>query len=604
VVQRAVATGRAAANRDLMRPALLALAALTLGACSSGGSDDPPPPQGAVVTVSGVVNYEFPPPNTAPSICDGLDFNAVQTRPIRRATVQLLQSPGDAVLGSRVSSETGAYSFTVATQTDVKLRVRAELKQGGAQSWDVEVRDNTLHTNGQPVLNQRALYVMDGNVFNTGGVDMSRNLTAITGWGGSSYTGVRAAAPFAILDTIYSAMKFVADHDPSASFPPLDVYWSVNNNSSNGSGDFVTDINNGDIGSSFFVSGFDPALGGSVTALFLLGLDGDDTEEFDDHVIAHEWGHYFEDSFSRSDSIGGAHGSNDRLDARVAFGEGWATALSGITLNDPNYCDTLWFQSNLRGFQIDIENWNTINGSGQQTAGWYNEFSVMKLIYDLWDISNDGADTNSLGFAPIYDVMTGPQTTTPAFTSLFTFASALKNQGTGQNLFIDALLTGENVTAFGIEPYGSTDVNSAGGAPDVLPVYTTLRTDGTAVPICSNRQFDAIGPDAAGNKLSVHRFLRMNVANSGQYAITILADAATVNDLPPNESTDPDVDIYRVGVLVDSGISGDANQEIFTTTTLAPGEYLLDFHDWRYEDSSTPSNYPARTCFTIQVIGP
>jgi hypothetical protein len=33
----------------------------------------------AAVTISGSLNYEFPPPNTVPAICDGLNFNAVET---------------------------------------------------------------------------------------------------------------------------------------------------------------------------------------------------------------------------------------------------------------------------------------------------------------------------------------------------------------------------------------------------------------------------------------------------------------------------------------------------------------------------------------------
>ncbi len=553
----------------------------------------------AVVTISGVVNYEFPPPISAP-VCDGLNFGAVQTRPIRRATVQVLQSPGNTVLGSMLSSDTGTYSFTIPGQTDVRLRVRAELKQGGAQSWDVEVRDNTANTNGQPVLNQRALYVMDSSVFNSGGVDSTRNLTAATGWGGSSYTGPRAAAPFAILDTIYSVMSFVAAADPAATFPPLDAYWSINNNTSAGTGDFFGDIDTGDIGTSFY-------LGGSFSGLFLLGLDGDDTEEFDDHVIAHEWGHYFEDKFSRSDSIGGTHGSGDLLDMRVAFGEGWATALSGIGLNNPNYCDTLWFSGDLRGFRIDIE-----GGSSAPSAGWYNEFSVLKLIYDLWDSNPDGTDNDSIGFDPIYDVMTGPQSPTPAFTSIFTFAEALKNQGTGQNAFIDSQLTRENITAAGIEPYGSTETNDAGGAQDVLPVYTTVPTNGSIVNICSNSQFDLSGGnlEATGNKLSEHRFLRMNVATAGQHAFTILTDAATLALLPqddlgnPSDQSDPDIYIYRNGILIDEGTSGVSNQEVFTTSSLAVGNYVMDFHEFRYEDTDTPAGFPARACFTIQVTGP
>jgi len=34
--------------------------------------------------------------------------------------------------------------------------------------------------------------------------------------------------------------------------------------------------------------------------LYILGDANSDTDEFDDHVIIHDWGHYFEDKFSES----------------------------------------------------------------------------------------------------------------------------------------------------------------------------------------------------------------------------------------------------------------------------------------------------------------
>lgn len=551
----------------------------------------------AAVTVSGTIFYEFPPPNTLPSKCDGLNFSALETRPVRGATVQIIESPGGVVRGSARTSETGAYSFLVPGDTNVFLRVRAELKQGGAQSWDVEVRDNTIST--QLPLPERPLYVMDGSVFNSGGIDSTRDLTARTGWNNStnSYAGARAAAPFAILDTIYSILSFIGAEDPGAGFPPLDAYWSINNNTSAGTGNRANDIANGDIGTSFYLSGFDPNLGGSISALFLLGMEGQDTEEFDDHVIAHEWGHYFEDKFSRSDSIGGSHGGGDRLDMRTAFGEGFATAMSGITLEDPDYCDTLWSGGDLRGFRINIE------GGNSSPAGWYGEFSILKLLYDLWDTTNESGDGGSIGFGPIYDVMTGAQSDTPAFTSIFTFAAALKSQSPGDTAFIDSQLSRESITAAGIEPFGSTETNNAGGANDVLPVYTTIPTNGTSVPICSNAQFDSIGANATGNKLSEHRFLRMDVASTGVYTFTILTDTATVNSLPLGSTSDPDIYIYRNGTYITEGTSPDANQEIFSPN-LAAGSYVMDFHEWRYEDTSAPANFPTRACFTIQVTGP
>ena len=108
----------------------------------------------------------------------------------------------------------------------------------------------------------------------------------------------------------------------------------------------------GAIGSSFFRS---IRSNGTVQReIFLLGAEDTDTEEYDRHVIAHEWGHYLEDAFSRSDSVGGPHALGDQLDMRVAFGEGWGNAFSAMVERDPVYKDTLGPAQNT-GFYLDVE---------------------------------------------------------------------------------------------------------------------------------------------------------------------------------------------------------------------------------------------------------
>ena len=49
----------------------------------------------------------------------------------------------------------------------------------------------------------------------------------------------------------------------------------------------------------------------------------------------------------------------------------------------------------------------------------------------------------SLGFAPIYSVMTGPQVQTSALTSIFSFATALRSANSGSSAAINDLLSGE-----------------------------------------------------------------------------------------------------------------------------------------------------------------
>jgi hypothetical protein len=549
--------------------------------------EDPQP----VVTISGTVQYEFVPPNNN---CFGLNYTGTVMRPIRQATVQILDDATGAVIDTVVSNDLGDYSFTVLANTMVSLRVRAELIRGGSRpSWNVEVRDNTADT-GLP-LSQRPLYVLDGSAFDSGNVSLNRDLTATTGWDGASYTGTRAAAPFSILDAIYSAMSTVLTGEPQADFSALDVFWSVNNTSftSNGS-----DIDTGEIGTSFYR--------GDIDSLFLLGMENEDTEEFDDHVIVHEWGHYFEDNFSRSDSIGGSHSLGDSLDMRLAFGEGFATAISGIGLGDPIYCDTGGFGQGSRFLRIDIEN------DGFGVEGWFNEISVMNLIYDLWDTDIDGADIESVPIGAIYDVLTVAQRFTPAFTSIFSFAAELKSQFPQHAAFVDTILGDHSIAGGGMDIYGVTETNDRGGAADVLPVYTTVVPDGVStINICSNDQFDG---DFVGNKLSEHRFLRMTVTNPSQLTFTVITTTPMPNPDDPadvHDQSDPDLVYFRNGQIENrfvgnarQGLSGDANQEIFTTpNVVVAGDYVIDLSEFRYEDDLSPVNYPSQTCFDV-TIGP
>lgn len=543
------------------------------------------------VRVFGTVDYEFVPPN---DVCRGLDFGSTIVRPIRGATVQLIDVATLGVLSQTQSSNTGEYSFAgIDTNLTVRLRVRAELKKTtGTSRWDVDVRDNFVEVADRgtpPPLSQRPLYVIESGDFDTGTTDVNRNLTATTGWTGTSYGEPRAAAPFAILDAIYSAMRFVLATDPSAVFPPLDAFWSVNNTLTS-----PTDIDAGELGASFYNGGID--------SLFLLGDADVDTEEFDDHVIVHEWGHYFEDKFSRSDSFGGPHSIGDRLDLRLAFGEGWATALSGMALDNPLYCDT-GVAGTSGGFGIGAE-------SGSYNArGWYDEISVLRFIYDMWDDADDGggADTVSVGFGPIYEVMTGRQKTTEAFTTIFSFATELRAiLNSGDQAGLDAQLAREDVPSTGLDIWGSnvTSIDPsvdafAAGKPDVFPIYTDIVADGSVLNICFNSQFDD-GRD--GNKLSEDRYLRISVPVTDQYDVEIATTTPTpVTDDPDDrDQSDPDIYIFRGAQFITAGTGPDDNIETFTTPTLQAGQtYIAAIEEWRFDDEEAAASYPDRICMNV-----
>lgn len=545
------------------------------------------------VTLSGAITFDLVPARVSFSGSAFLDYGDTQTAPARGVTVELMDAVDRVtVIASTRTDAAGAFSFAVPNFADAFLRVRAEMVRTGAPAWDFRVVDNT---------NSDALYVVDDADFNTGGVDLVRAVHAPSGWNGVSYAAPRSAAPLAILDTVYDAVELVLSVDSAAVFPPLMIHWSPSNRNVVGAGG-VPDIAAGEIGTSFYRSG----PGGGI---FLLGAENSDTEEYDRHVIAHEWGHYFEAAFSRSDSIGGPHTIGDQLDMRIAFGEGWGNAFAAMVTGDSVYKDTLSFQQG-QGFDFDVE------GRSFGNAGWYNEFSIHEILYDLFDANADSyattppvQDNVALGFGPIFAVLTGAQRTTGVVTSLFPFINALKSQNPAAVAGIDALLGVHDIEPI-VDDYGTTEDNAGNPAnADVLPVYSQLTVNGAAVNVCSTDSFSSNFTGSI-NKLGSRRYLRFSTGVAGSHTMT-----ATTTSAPANEITDPDMVLHRAGPL---WVSDDAPTaactpgaldqctESFSLSLQGGAEYVLEVHEWTNTNASDDPNNPpiGRACFDVEVTQP
>ena len=559
--------------------------------------------------LAGQLFYELPQPHAD---CRGLNFNDVLQKPARRMTVLLLDASNN-ILDTTTTGDDGSYRFSdVPHNTDVRVRIRAEMLQSGVQSWTVYVRDNTSHTNGLPQINQRPIYEVQWALFNTGTSDISdADFIARTGWdlGAGEYTGTRAAAPLAIADMILDGVKLVAGVDDDVDMGRLDAYWSINNSWALDPNTDERDYDSGRIGTTHYTSY--PDDGPRSPGLFLLGdavgrFVGAlvDTDEFDRGVVMHEWGHFFEDELSRSDSIGGRHVIPGTVEPRVAFGEGWGYGIGAIATNDPVSCDT--GVPDRTGGTLDVE-----NNIGYGALGFFNEMSVAMILYDLYDTNVDGVDARSLGFGPIYDIMTGAQKDTEAFTTIFTFAAELKSTlaDPDDRAFVDDLLNRENIDTGMLNIWGDGQTSQPGGA-DFLPVYEDLPLDGTPLDLCTNSDYD---PDGDGNKPGEWRYLRFTPSGSGRWRAV-----ATANPAPPptqsggEDRSDPDMWLYLNGDLLNicpgadcfdtgSGVSGDADSETLDTTTLAADTYTLAFNDWRFGDEDRANDYPSETCFTITM---
>ncbi|MFM2092775.1 MAG: hypothetical protein RLZZ127_3264, partial [Planctomycetota bacterium] len=337
-----------------------------------------------------------------------------------------------------------------------------------------------------------------------GGLDRTGiDLLATAGWSadaGAYDPDRRQSGPFAILDTVRKAQELVLAADPAVAFPALTVNWGPDNTVAT-------------VGTSFY----DPETG----ELTILGGADEDTDEFDTHVVAHEWGHWFEFTFSRSDSLGGTHSIGDILDETVAFGEGWGNAFSGMVNNDPIYRDSNDVAQAQIGVNMDLDE-DAIGdtdtaATGLRLDGGWSEASVQEILWDLFDGGSGDDDALALGFAPLYAVFTGPQKTTPAFTTIYSFLHELKKDLPAQAAAIAARAVAENIRAHDL--YEQTGPGRRR--------YTVIPADGSVVttdvdgdPLTTYDTYGAI--DAEGNNKLYNRLLfRVSGAAGASVVLTV-----------------------------------------------------------------------------------
>lgn len=528
---------------------------------------EPLPP--GVVLVGGLITFDRVSFKAAGA---GLDPAAAIIAPVREAIVEAVAEADDEILATGSSHLNGGYALRVPSNRRIFVRVKAQMRRSGAApNWNIAVRNNV--TGGR-------LYALDSASFDTGTAGSTLHLHAASGWSAGGYEGVRAAAPFAILDTAFEARRLIVAAAPSIALPALDFYWSAQNRAV--VGEFCPA--GGAIGTSFYVgAGYSDqcATPGEVAAgIYLLGaFDGGfgDTDEFDQHVIAHEFGHYYEDRLSRSDSIGGAHAPDDRLDLRVAFGEGWGNAFASMVLDDPAYRDSYLGVAQDYGFDLEHDL--------PAVQGWFSEMSVGRILWDIFDDDAEPGDDVALGFAAIHAVMSAAQVNTAALTSIFSFAAALRSAQPAAAAAIRDLLAGENI--YGTDAFGTDETNHGG---DVLPIYQDIVPGVPLAGVCSR----STAGSEDGNKLGNSRFLRFE--NDIARSVTIQAIGAPGSHGTSLAATNPDIHVYRRGALVAAGRSTVAGAETISQLPLDPGTYIIEVYDRDLAGMMPPR------CMSVSII--
>ncbi|MBI3811092.1 MAG: pre-peptidase C-terminal domain-containing protein [Nitrospirae bacterium] len=345
--------------------ALTGFAILVLFLAGCGGKSSKAAGSGRAVTIAGTVQYED-------KTYDSAGFNGTALKPVRKAVVEVVRNTDGAVLASGSTDPNGGYSltFTNTGTSGVYVRVRAQ------------TADNTVSVNNF----SGALYAITTLVIDDSMADSFSgvNLTATT----ADVGGV-----FNILDVLFSAAEFITTLNGGTPPPPITGLWESGNCDG-------TYFNSDD---TIHILG-----GGSSACPDSLG----DTDEYDDSVLAHEYGHFISAHYSRDNSPGGIHYLNDNTqDIRLSWSEGWGNFFSSAVRNDPLYVDT---KGSVANISFNIEDLSSSTSGSLETVAIYttNEISVAAVLWDIFDTTpaevytnTAGTDAVSAGMGPIWDVI-------------------------------------------------------------------------------------------------------------------------------------------------------------------------------------------------------
>jgi hypothetical protein len=468
---------------------------------------------------------------------------------VRGAVVELIDDLGQ-IKVSGITAGDGSYALAISKNLLIKVRVKAQLLNTSIPTWNFKVSDNTSNN---------ALYVLDGALVVTATQSAKRNLHATSGWDGVAYSAPRAAAPFAILDSIYVGVSRIISAGNKQNLSPLELRWSTKNSAAEG------DVTKGEIGTSFF----------DGSAIYILGDANNDTDEYDPHVLLHEWGHYLEDELFRSDSIGGDHSDGQLLDFRVAMSEGFANAFSGMMIDKINYADASGI-AQTSGFTFSIGRKNRLN------KGYFSEGSVGSILYNYYT-SNLNKTAND--FLPIFTILNNSAySASEAFTSIFLFQAQLKNQFPSHVLLFSSLMQEQNI--FGTDEYASDESNN-GGLSISLPVYKTLSVNGAAINVCSAADYGKY------NKLGNSQFIRLNITQAGSYNVRANKSGGA------NVISKPEFILYQSGRAI-AYAENTLSDTVTSNLNMSRGNYVVEVYDLNNHDSdNTDENM---TCFNVRVV--
>ncbi len=347
--------------------------------------------------------------------------------------------------------------------------------------------------------------------------------------------------------------------------------------------------------------------------LYILGgsngdVDSSDTDHFDDAIITHEYGHFIEDHYARTDSPGGPHNGSNILDARLMWGEGWANFFSSAIRANKIYRDCYGTPLGTTGcflnYDVDKNSnfGSAIDVPSASGEGNFHEFAITRALWDSVDpIRNiaGGATSGSNGGAGddnLTESVTQPFANFwTTFTGQFPGASQhFRGVGLFLELNNDPAINGSNV----LSSQSILPSRQDYGKP--LPVTTGPGCLGKTISIFANDPATCtIGSQQVCVRGNLHNCCSNQFASNDFYDVNYDGSFSTISLTRTSGSAELNLYLYRevytfgnqCDMAVVSTVGSAANKSI-SLRGLPLGHYMLNVNVFTGNGNpSSPSAY-------------
>ena len=426
------------------------------------------------------------------------------------------------------------------------------------------------------------------------GIQSLGTLTAPDGWNSTTSAlvdGNRLAGPFALLaNAVHEAQIVSSAVGGTPTWRPLTILWSTKNKGGlsappsqmdqglvTGSGGYYNSTHPG-----VDTSGNETGAPISEDLEFISGDQSFEPMDLYPFVLTHEMGHFTQTLFSTRSSPGGDHAYTDYEDPTLAWIEGNASGIAALVLNSPQQNRVLQVSGQLVVVIEDPSNY-TINGNVQSwPLGWFQEATVTRLMWQLYDPAGAVKLSAPAVLAPMY---TAAWKAGPWFNTPWAYSVQLGKLNVANAAAIDTLADSLNIRTTGNDEWGSIETNPGGlAAQDALPPYTTVTLGAPAVTLCS------AGARNDYNKQSSIRYFRI-LGDGASHSVTLQGPSGTVPVLNRDSFTAGANTFTATGVLANG------------YTVLGVGDCAVSLSEFSTDTASCnePASPPPEQCWSVSA---